>query len=97
MIGGDFTYLWPPYYEKMISAQVIHFASLIPIWELINKGIRSKKIVDFEALNSMIEQKLKKVTGRKGKVADVHMISRAPKRPRGSTSAYATPIALPFQ
>ena len=48
--------LKPSYYEKMISAQVTHFASLIPIGEHIDEGIRSKKIVDLEALNSMIEQ-----------------------------------------
>ena len=47
--------LKPPYYEKMISAQVNRFASLIPIGEHIGKGIRSKKIVDPKALNSMIE------------------------------------------
>ena len=48
--------LKPPYYEKMISAHVTHFASLIPIGERIDKGIRSKKIVNSEAFNSMIEQ-----------------------------------------
>ena len=48
--------LKPPYYKKMISAQVTHFASLIPIRERIDEGIRSKNIVDPEALNSMIEQ-----------------------------------------
>ena len=40
----------------MISAQVTHFVSLIPIREHIDKGIRSNKIVDPEALSSMIEQ-----------------------------------------
>ena len=48
--------LKPPYYEKMISAQVTHFTSLILIGERIDMGIRSKKIVDLEALNSMIEE-----------------------------------------
>ena len=48
--------LKPPYYEKLISAQVTHFASLITIRECIDEGIRSKKIVNPEALNSMIEQ-----------------------------------------
>ena len=43
------------YYEKMINAQVTHFANLIPIGECIDKGIRSKKIVDPDALHSMIE------------------------------------------
>ena len=54
--------LKPPYYEKMISAQVTHFASLIPIGEHIDKGIRSKKIFDPKALSSMIEQQVKKAT-----------------------------------
>jgi len=45
-----------PYYEKMISAQVTHFTSLIPIGECIDDGIRSKNIVNPKALNSMIEQ-----------------------------------------
>ena len=49
--------LKPPYYEKMISAQVTYFVSQIPIEESIDEGIISKKIVDFEALNSMIENK----------------------------------------
>ena len=47
--------LKPPYYEKMISAQVIHFASLFPIGERIDEGIRSKKIVNLKALSSIIE------------------------------------------
>ena len=47
--------LEPPYYERMINAQVTHFANLIPIRECIDKGIRSKKIVDPDALQSMIE------------------------------------------
>ena len=46
----------PPYSEKMISAQVTHFASLIPIVGRIDEGIRSKKIVDPKALNFMIEK-----------------------------------------
>ena len=48
--------LKPPYYEKMISAKVTHFASLILIRERIDMGIRSKKIIDLETLNSMIEE-----------------------------------------
>ena len=32
-----------------------------------------------------------------GKEADVHMIARAPKRPRGPTSTYMAPIAQPYQ
>ena len=71
--------LKPPYYERMISAQVTHFASLIPIREHIDEGIRSNKIVDLEAWNSMIEQLVKKTTGRKGKEVDVHMIDKTPK------------------
>ena len=67
----------PLYYEKMISAQVTHFASLIPIRERIDEGIQSKKIVDPEVLNSIIEQQVKKVTSRKGKEADIHKIARA--------------------
>ena len=57
----DETFKWfidnlkPFYYEKMIIAQVTHFTTLIPIGECIDEGIRSKKIVDLEALNSMIE------------------------------------------
>jgi len=39
----------------MISAQVSHFVSLIPIGECIDKGIGSKKMVNPEALSSMIE------------------------------------------
>ena len=38
--------LKPPYYEKMICAQVTYFASLIPIWECIDGGIKSKNMVD---------------------------------------------------
>ena len=48
--------LTPRCYEKMIGAQVTHFAGLIPIGERNNEGIRSKKIVYPEALNSIIEQ-----------------------------------------
>ena len=59
--------LKPPYYEKMISAQVTHFVSQIPIEESIDEGIISKKIVDFEALNSMIENKWKRKLAAKGK------------------------------
>ena len=38
--------LKPPYYEKMICAQVSYFASLIPIRECIDGGIKSKNMVD---------------------------------------------------
>ena len=80
----------PPYYEKMINAQVTYFASLIPSGESIDEGIRSKKIVNSESLNSMIEQQVRKATRCKGKEADVHMIDKAPDRPRGVVSAYTT-------
>jgi len=72
------------------------FASLIPIGECINEGIRSKKIVDTKALNSMIEQQVKKATGRKGKEANVHMIEKKPEGPKGVISAYTTPNAQPY-
>ena len=55
MINWFIDNLKPPYYKKMICAQVTHFASLIPIGDHIDEGIRSKKIVDLETLNSMIE------------------------------------------
>ena len=47
--------LKPLYYEKIISTQVIHFASLILIGERIDEGIRSKKIMDPESLSSMVK------------------------------------------
>ena len=54
--------LKPPYYEKMISAQVTHFANLIPIGEHIDEGITSNKFFDPKALSSMIKQQVKKAT-----------------------------------
>ena len=87
----------PPYYKKMISTQVTHFASLIPIREHIDKGIRSKKIVDLESLSFMVEQQVKKMTDLKTKEADVHMVDNALERPRGITTAYATLVARPYQ
>ena len=45
----------PSYYKKMISIQVTHFISLIPIRERIDEGIKSKKIMDAESLSSMVE------------------------------------------
>lgn len=89
--------LKPPYYEKMINAQVTHFTSLISIGEHIDEGIRSRKIVDLEALNSMIEQQVKKATSRKGKEVDVHMIDKAPTGLQGVTSAHTAPTAWPYQ
>ena len=55
----------PLYYEKMISAQVTYFTSLSPSREHIDEGIKSKKIVDPEVLNSIIEQQVKKETNLK--------------------------------
>ena len=89
--------LKPPYYEKMISTQVTHFASLIPIGERIDKGIRSKKIMDPESLSSMVEQQVKKMTGCKTKEVDVHMIDNTSESSRGITSACATLVARPYQ
>ena len=83
--------LKPPYYEKMINTQVIHFAGLILIGEHINEGIRSKKIMDAESLSSMIEQQVKRMTGHKTKEADVYMVDNASERPKGVAPAYATP------
>ncbi|KAK9996764.1 hypothetical protein SO802_021450 [Lithocarpus litseifolius] len=71
----------PPYYEKMISAQVTYFTSLNSIGEYIDEGIKSKKIVDTEALSSLIEQQVKKVTSSKAKEADIHMVNKVPKKP----------------
>ena len=56
----------PPYYKKMINTQVTHFASLILIGERIDEGIKSKKVMDVESLNSMVEQQVKRMTGCKG-------------------------------
>ena len=58
--------LEPSYYEKMISTQVNHFASLTLIGECIDEGIRSKKIMDAEFLSSMAEQQ---VVGKSGFVS----------------------------
>ena len=84
-----------PYYEKMISTQVTHFTSLIPIGENINEGIRSKKIMNAKSLSSMVKQQVKKMTGRKTKEANVHMVNNASERPRGVASSYATPTTRP--
>jgi len=89
--------LRPPYYEKMISTHVTHFASLILIGEHIDEVIRSKKIMDLESLSYMVEQQVKKMIGRKTKEADVQMIDNTLERPRGITSAYATPTTRPYQ
>ena len=44
----------------------------------------------------MIEQQVKKATGRKGKEADVHVIDKVPEGPRGVTFAYIAPNAGPY-
>ena len=88
--------LKPSYYEKMINAQVTHFASLIPIGKRIDEGIRSKKIVNPKALNSMIEQQVKKATGHKGKEADVHVIDKTLEGLRGIVYAYIALNARPY-
>ena len=89
--------LKPPYYEKMISTQVIHFASLIPILECIDEGIRSKKIMDAESLSSMVEQQVKRMIGCKTMEVDVHMVDNALEKPRVVTPIYATLTARPYQ
>ena len=93
MIKWFINNLKPPYYEKMISVQVTHFTSQIPIGKHIDEDIRSKKIVDPKALNSMIEQLVKKATSCKGKEVEVHMIDKMLEGPRGVVSAYIAPNA----
>ena len=88
--------LKPPYYKKMISNQVTHFARLIPLGQHIDDGIRSKKIVDPESLSSMIEQQVKRMTGHKTKEADVYMVDNASERPKGVVPTYAAPDARPY-
>ena len=88
--------LKPPYYEKMISTQVTHFTSLIPIGEHIDEGIRSKKIMGPKSLSSMVKQQVKKLTSRKTKEANIHTIDNALERPRGTTFVYAAPATRPY-
>ena len=45
----------------------------------------------------MIEQQVKKETGREGKEDDVHMIDKVPVGLRGVTSAYTSPTTWPYQ
>ena len=52
--------------------------------------------MDPEFLSSMVEQQVKKMTVRKTKEADVHMVDNAQKRPRGTTSAYAATVVRPY-
>ena len=53
--------------------------------------------MDVESLSSMVEQQVKRITGRKTKEADVHMVDNASERPRGVASTYAPPAAKPYQ
>ena len=89
--------LKPSYYEKMTSTQVTYFAGLILIGERINEGMRNKKIMDAESLSSMVKQQVKKMTDRKTKEANVHMVNNPSERPKGVASTYATPAAKPYQ
>ena len=50
-----------------------------------------------ESLSFMVEQQVKKLTGRKTKETDVHMVNNAPERPSGTTSAYAAVATRPYQ
>ena len=67
--------LKPPYYEKMISVPVPHFANLIPIREHVDEGIISKKIIDPTTLYSLMEQQLRE-NDAKVKERDIHMVAR---------------------
>ena len=71
----------------MISVQVTYFASLILIGERIDEGIRRKKIVNPEALNSMIKER---------KLMFMWM-TKCLKGPRGVTSTYIVSNARPYQ
>ena len=44
----------------------------------------------------MIEQQVKRMTGRKTKEADVHMVNNALERPRDIAPAYATLATRPY-
>ena len=88
--------LKPPYYEKMINAQVTNFANLIPIGEHINRGNSSEKTINLESLSSMIEKQVKKATSHKGKEADVHMDDKVPERLKVITSTYTALTAQPY-
>ena len=52
--------------------------------------------MDDKSLSSMVEQQVKKMTGRKAKEADIHMVDNASERPRGVAPSYATPTARPY-
>ena len=45
----------------------------------------------------MMEQQVKKVTIRKGKEADVHVVDKMPKGPRVVISTYTAPNAQSYQ
>ena len=53
--------------------------------------------MDAESLSSMVEQQVKKMTGRRTKEADVHMVDIASKSSKGVAFAYATLTARPYQ
>ena len=65
--------------------------------ECIDKGISSKMIMEPKSLSFIVEQEVKKMTGRKNKEADVHMVDNASGRIRGITTTYTTPAARPYQ
>ena len=48
--------------------------------------------MDPEFLSSMVEQQVKKMTSRKIKEPDVHMVNNASEKPRGITFAYVTQL-----
>ena len=53
--------------------------------------------MDAESLSSMVEQQVKRMTGRKTKEVDVHMIDNASERPKGVASTYSRLAAKPYQ
>ena len=53
--------------------------------------------MDAQSLSSMVEQQVERMTARKTKEADVHMVDNASKRPRGVASTYAPQVGRPYQ
>ena len=53
--------------------------------------------MDVESLSSMVEQQVKRMTGRKTKETNVHMVDNASESPRGVAPAYATLATRPYQ
>ena len=53
--------------------------------------------MDAESLSSMVEQQVKRMTGRKTKEADVHMVDNALERPRSVAPAFTTPSSRTYQ